>query len=241
MKSKNVLILIVSLIVVMSCRKGEMPTHKYFGSVSSTVANLPGTPMINIKWNGVVMDSLMSGVRSITLPAGQSGKLSYTVAGSNDLIADTVITVPMNNTLSFKILASTTLGMSGFAVPVMDISPDSIKLQVYCNLSDYYKYSTIDLKIISIRQPGNVFVDELVVKGLKNKHLSSEIITFKHKDDRGAAISYGAYLIDPATNEVIPTPKSPYYFLFARPQYPGFYIVNLTDRSGTMASSVIGL
>ncbi|RAJ75661.1 hypothetical protein CLV59_109275 [Chitinophaga dinghuensis] len=238
---KLVVIALLSLSIA-ACRKGELPDEKYFGSVSYSVAQLPGTPIIDVKFNGVLIDSITNAqTKSTIMQAGLPGKLSFYKAGSDTLIADTAITILPNKTMDFRIISSATLGVNGILTPA-SVSPDSLTIQIYLNLSSYYKYDVVDLQLQYVGTPATTQVDVALLKGVKNKQLYSTVLQLLHKNkSTNRAYQYLLTLKDPATGLTIPTPRTPSYFLFASPTYAGNYISYVSDNNGTLSSKLTGL
>ncbi|NIG52818.1 hypothetical protein [Chitinophaga sp. Cy-1792] len=233
--------LVIAALLVFSfvaCRKGASPEEVYYGQVSYRSMALPGTPAISVKWNGQLMDSaLTDSYKGFMKEASNTpGKLGFYKAGTDSLIVDTTITILPNTKQEFRIMASSTLGMSGF-MPATTVSPDSLTFQIYLNLSTYYKYDVIDLQIASLKVPGNITTDFVLLKGLSNKKLYPITLTLPFKDATGKQYQWVGILKDPATGQVIPLPRTPYMFIFANVIYAGIYFATIADTNGTIKTT----
>ncbi|MFB6455567.1 hypothetical protein ACE38W_09885 [Chitinophaga sp. Hz27] len=242
MRIQQLVIAVLLVFSFVACRKGSAPDEKYYGQVKYRTVSLPGTPAISVKWNGLLMDSILTeNYKGFTYEAANTpGKLGFYKAGTDSLIVDTTITIHPNTTQEFRIIASSTLGMSGFMSPSTS-SPDSLTFQIYLNLSSYYKYDVVDLQISSYKAAGAVTTDYALLKGMKNKRLYPITLSVPFKDAAGTKILWVASMKDPATGQVIPLPRTPYMFTFANAASAGVYISTVSDNAGTMRSTLTAI
>lgn len=135
MRLLNKVIIGMLVLITGACTKKELQSEKfYYGKVEVVLANLPNTPTVDVRFNNKV-DSLVSGIPwSATGQTAVSQKLSVYRAGTNLLIADTLITLVKDSTLSFKVGYSEDFGISGFMGQSAAISPDSCMFIMYNNL-----------------------------------------------------------------------------------------------------------
>ena len=136
MKLLNKVIIGMLVLSTGACTKKELQSEKfYYGKVEVVLANLPNTPTMDVRFDNKV-DSLVSGGAPWSA-AGQtaiSQKLSVYKKGTNILIADTLITLVKDSTLSFKVGYSEEFGISGFMGQAATVHPDSCMIMMYNNL-----------------------------------------------------------------------------------------------------------
>ncbi|SHL81100.1 hypothetical protein SAMN05444266_10568 [Chitinophaga jiangningensis] len=233
----------VLFLLITGCRKGNDPEELYFGKIAFNAVQLPGTPKMDVKYDGRFLDSLVdiSGKASV-FQAGKTGKLSFYKAGTDSLIVDTLVTILPNTTQSFSVMASTTLGMAGFLTP-SPVIQDTLSITLFLNLSPYYKYDVVDLQLSYLKKPGNIITDIALLKNVKNKSFYPQLLKLGQRDPNTGALSvnYVLTLKDPATGNVIPGPKTPYYFLMSNLSSSGNFIFNVNDKAGAMNTQIIRL
>lgn len=150
MKKIFILLACACSISLFSCTKegdGYGDKH-YYGAVTFEVAPLPNTPDIKIVLNGQEIGN-WRGAR-FTVAAKSPNQISFYNAGTNELIADTVVTLAPDESSNFRIAYSEALGIKGFlqggGAPV---SADSIRIQFANTLSDTYSPAAgVDLYLL---------------------------------------------------------------------------------------------
>lgn len=218
-------------LMVISCRKGELPDEYYYGKVSVFLVNLPNTPSILMRFNGKNLGDTVvpASSRSFILPS-QEGKLEIFDAKADTLVADTMINVLSNTTQDFRFAYSQDAGIKGF-IKQAAVSRDSTAMQFIHKLNQQYFPETLDLYVIFVNnQTGTLDETGIVVKGLKKGVLNSMVVALPMNDSSGVPITYGAKFKNTATGEDIFSPGTSDPYVFGLPLSEGkFYILSLDD------------
>ncbi|WP_291911490.1 hypothetical protein [Chitinophaga sp. CB10] len=204
---------------------------------------LAGTPKMDVKFEGKLLDSLTDKLgKTAILKAGMPGKLAFYKAGTDSLIIDTLVNVQPNTTQTFNVLAVPSLGSSTF----IDMKPavkDTLAFMLYLNLSSAYKYNTVDLQLQYLKRSNNTITDIATIKNVKNKAFFSEILILPQKLNTGSVqTQYWLTLIDPATGKPIAIPNANNRFVLSNVPTYGNFIANIYDGDGgTMITQTIKL
>ncbi|HVI44423.1 MAG TPA: hypothetical protein VM802_06125 [Chitinophaga sp.] len=241
---KRITLFFFVAVVVVSCRKGDLPEEHYFGKVNVSLLNLPNTPKVMIYFDNKQLDTISTvGTGShFVLQAGIKAKLAAYDAVKNELLADTLITILPNAAQDFKFAYSQELGLKGFVSGEgTKVAPDSLFVQLSNKLSaTFYPKDKYDLKFIySDPATGELVESPIVLKGWERGKLSSQILKFRVQDESGNGITYAAKIIDPATGEVVPQPDGSEFFVLGIDQsYAGKYLITSVsdDNNGSITN-----
>ena len=206
--------------------------------------NLPGTPRVDVKLNGILLDTLVAGnTKQRVLPAGATGRLGFYVASKDSLITDTLITMVPNSEQSFRIACSNTMGLMGF-VRGTPPGADSVSFQLFMNLSTYYAaYPTVDIVICYAESGSSIIVDYATLPGVKNGILDSRINTlYKFNPTTLKSRTWAMYLKDPATGKVILPPRGTQYVsLISSGTATAFYVITISDNAGVFSRTLTAI
>lgn len=205
---KKIVFIVCVVLAAAACRKGSFAPESYYGKVTINSSVLSVVDM-DFYMDGNKMGRIKPG-KSLTtgfLSAGKAGRLMLYKADSaltsNNLILDTVFTIPKNNTVSMDVIYSELLGIKGtWDKNMLSVHADSVRLQV--------KYVSTVTKIAAplpaynLRlYTGSALKDSMDVGPVgRNKFGQSFTISFKDpKTAKGRDLYYR--LIDPATGQYL--------------------------------------
>ena len=239
---KSILILAIAGMLLFSCEGERLGEPYAYGKVAVTQVSLPDSPAlldvyIDGKNSGMVSSSGTS--LQFVLSADKPVQLAIYKSATDTLLADTLITVPKNETVNLKVISSKLLGLQGFYnSPATDVGVNEVRLQfMYLFDSPFYTYPELDLHILI----GTTEETGIVIKGLKAGKLNSQTITLPVSNDGVDGIRYYCKLKDVATGEFIKQKyKDRDYFLilntgdyFQYYSYPGpNFLIQLYDDDG---------
>lgn len=250
---KRIPLFLSILVMVASCRKGDLAEEHYFGKINVALLNLPGTPKVVMYFDNKKLDTVFaSGGNAqngkFTLQAGQQGRLGAYDAVKNELIIDTLITISPNTIQNFKLAYSPELGLKVFISSSGGTIPaDSFAVQLFNKLSEKnYPLKKCDLSI-NYRDPETSELIEVgAIKGWERGKLSPETLKLKAMDSNSEAIRYLIMMKDPQSGETILQPSGRRFFAFGIDGTTAggkYYIVNVSDEveSGDILSEAIEL
>ncbi|PSL49728.1 hypothetical protein CLV51_1011063 [Chitinophaga niastensis] len=233
-------VFVVLLITVISCRKGELPAEQYFGKVEYACTNFSNTPKITVFFNGQRLDTLYPEHPSSAIQvAGTTGKLSFYIAGTDSLIADTTITIIKNVTQKYKVVYSKELNLKGFVGTPPAIAQDTAAYQLYLTLGSYYaQYKKVDVAWLYVDENGEIKEGE-IIKGVESGKLQTTVHYLRALHANGDFVTYALQLKDPATGEVIPQANGESFFGSGQFSNKSFNIIHIFDDAGTPGGSII--
>jgi hypothetical protein len=191
----------------ISCKKGEpVKTDRLFGAVAAELASLPGTPVMDVYFNNKLLpDTLAAGssigiTSKVLLASEQQGTLSFKKHGTDSLLLDTVIKIPKEKLLSFRLAYSTDLGIKDFLDGSSSVSADSVQIQIFNNLTSTLPEGVnVDGYLTREYNNGSGTIDDIaVLPGLSRKTLS-KAITVGARNTDGTTYTYVLRLKDTAT------------------------------------------
>jgi hypothetical protein len=239
--------LFLFVVMIASCRKGDLPEARYFGKVNVTLLNLPNTPTVMMYFDGQPLDTIkVIGGSSYIVPAGKQGKLAAYDAASKTLLADTLITILPNGMQQFKFAYSTEFGLKGFIAEGSSstVPPDSLDVRLFNNLNPaFYPKEKYDLAFLYADPvSGELVPSDVVVKGWERKKLSP-VLRFKAITTDGLVYYYAAKLIDPQTGALVTQPDGSEFFAFTSDQVAGKSKITVIsdDNNGAISSNEIDL
>lgn len=209
-----IIILIAGLTV--SCKKGALVPGETNGSLRVELLQLPGTPDIDVYFDGVWVDSLLPGqiigkTPLILLPAGKEGILSFKKKGTDVLLLDTAILVPTEATFGFRIACSEDLGMNEFMSGVA-VNADSCRLRFVNTLHPLLQPDGVDVDayIYKLNQSTNGYELITILHPYLKKKMYPAVMMFAAREPDGSPCYYyaryknvatGGFLIDGVWNE----------------------------------------
>lgn len=212
-----IITVIVLFTGIIACSKKELISEKfYYSKVEFELAALPGTPEMELKYNGEILGPLRSSIYTV---AAGSGKLTVYKAGTDTLLADTSITLGRDETRKFTFAYNEAYGIKGW-INKTPVANDSMSFQFLNNLSTtFYPVSSPDLYIVVVDPFNLEIMDTItVIKNFSRKVLSTEKITLPVLMDQNGNPTgiYVGILKDPATGQNIPNISSGFdFFLIA--------------------------
>jgi hypothetical protein len=207
MRSITLQILVfITVLFAVACRKGDLPEAHYFGKVSIEVADLPGTPNVDVYFDGKLLDPLAPSARytDFVVGAGSKGKLAFYKANTDSLLMDTTVSIAQNTTQKFLLAYSDDAGIKGFLPTESSlISLDSCAIQLINGLSSLITTKPIDIEVIYVDENFNFVPTGDVVKNLSPKSLAQTVIKLPINDANGVPITYGIMIKDSTTGEYL--------------------------------------
>lgn len=203
----RILFLVTIILLAGSCKKGELPKEYYYGRLQLSVVPLPNTPSLDVYLNGEKLAVLEpNGPVTKILPV-QKGKLEFYEAGSQELLADTMLNLEANSSVSLRYAYNKDFGLSGFVVGGA-VPADSFAVQFMNELSDFYKpYTSVDLEIcIYDFNVGWYVPNGEVIENFTATKLSPKRILLPVADADGLSYLYFARMKNNLTGEYIIQP-----------------------------------
>ena len=178
-----------------SCAKKEIQNEKfYYGNVEVSMTALPNSPSIDIFYDGKKMLELNPGATDkFSTMAEVSHKLALYKAGTDTLIADTLITPVKYSTLAFKVGYSEEFDLHGFLGQSTSISPDSCRFQLYDNLPVTLQPDDVpvDAYFCKYDPPTDSYIESgIVFTNFTKKKLHPLIVTIPLNNTDGSVASY---------------------------------------------------
>ncbi|RKR82105.1 hypothetical protein BDD43_2272 [Mucilaginibacter gracilis] len=204
-------LLLLAATAIFSCKKGEpIKADHHFGSLTAELADLPGTPVMDIYFNGKKLpDSLTIGPiyglsTRLLLDAGVKSKLAFKKHGTDSLLIDTLITIPAANVLNFRLAYSEELGLKTFLDAGSSVGVDSAKVQLFNNLSTLLPDGiSVDGYLTRTHNDGSGTIDDLGVLPNLNRKTISKAMTLALNDASGTPYSYIVRLKDKASGQFL--------------------------------------
>lgn len=208
----TLLILVVCAALLPSCKKGDLIAGKTNGALTAELLNLPNTPAMEVYFKGVKLDSLLPGTSvglspKIIVPAGDSGTLSFKRKGTEEVLIDTVIAVPAEAELNFRLAYSEDLGIKTFLAGGSSVSADSCRIQFFDQLTTTLQPDEADVDLCGFRYNTNtmdytqLYVFPSLVKG--QLHPMSITLPVAEPDGSNTGIQYSVKLKDRATGNFL--------------------------------------
>ncbi|EHQ26130.1 hypothetical protein [Mucilaginibacter paludis] len=205
------LLLLLLATAIFSCKKGEpLKSEHRFGSLTAALADLPGTPVMDIYFNGKKLpDSLIAGGTyglspKLLLDAGVKAKLAFKKHGTDSLLIDTLVTIPAANLLNFRLAYSEDLGLKTFLDAGASVGVDSVKMQLFNNLTTLLPDGiTVDGYLTRAHNDGSGIIDDLGVMPDLNRKTISKAMILALNDPSGTPYGYIVRLKDKASGQFL--------------------------------------
>ncbi|EHQ29075.1 hypothetical protein [Mucilaginibacter paludis] len=243
----NLLLFAGGILLLASCaKKEELPNKTYYARVLVEVAALPGTPALEVRYQGKKIGDLPLMQPGTTVETGSNTKLAVFVKGTDQLVADTVVNLNKNQLSTYKVAYNKDLGISGW-ISSKPVQQDSMSIQFLNSLGDFYKaYPAYDLCIFYYDYNTGTLEDyNKTLINFQNIKLtaSAVLLPYYFGDKANGLINvFVGRIKDRATGQFVNMPSSGQDF-FVLPQVDGGanYIFNLYDTSGEVSSDSIAL
>lgn len=201
--------LAVLLITAAACRKGDLPEAHYFGKVNVAQVDFEGASSMDVFFAGKKLGEVPKGsARTFMVEAGVKEQLKVFAAGTDKLVGDTVIEIPRNAALSFKLVYNETLGLKGF-VGADTVAKDSIRLQLMYNIKKDFNPKEVDIHLFMKYGRPSVYEELTVLKGVKSGTLAPQIMVLPVFREDGRAFTYAVRLKDVKTGEFLMQEMNP--------------------------------
>lgn len=223
---KNINIVILTFLIttcILSCTKKDyLDQHKtYYGVVDMQLTNLPGTPALEVRYQGKKVADLPTHF-PFTLEVIKDAKLSVYVTGTDKLVADTTLNLKRNDTIGFRVAYNEELGISGW-LNSRPVAADSMSVQFLNNLVYYNQNYHYDLHLIYYNYDTGDFSETGIVINDFDKVKMSQPYMIPYYSDKVTQMPY-LYLCriwDKATGSFLVLPSGNDFFLID--QYLGGY------------------
>ncbi|MBP1615683.1 MAG: hypothetical protein H6Q13_3131 [Bacteroidetes bacterium] len=194
----HLLILLSLFISLFSCKEGEpVEANRRFGSLTVELAELPGTPVMDVYFNDQKLpDSLMAGISyglspKLLLDAGTKSKLAFKKHGTDSLLIDTLVAIPTADVLNFRLAYSEDLGLKTFLEVGSSINADSVEIQIFNNLTTLLPDGiSVDAYLTREHNDGSGTIDDLAVLPNLNRKNISRAIVVAWQDTNGIPYTY---------------------------------------------------
>lgn len=190
-----------------SCAKEQMADERYYyAKIEVDQVRLPGTPLLELRYNGEKIMELPNSARSM-VKADEEGLLSVHTVEGGILVADTLIRPAKDDLLKFRVAYTEQYGLKGW-VKSPTVHPDSLLCRFQNSLSEAaVAVDNPDLYIYFYDWNTGGFNGPLIVlNNFKRNELHP--LEFKlpvYDADRNSLLFFGR-LKDPATGEFITIP-----------------------------------
>jgi len=227
-------VLLLQAAGLLSCTKQPALSDKkyHYGKVNVELAKLPGTPDMDLWFDGEKVAELPL-IDSKSILAEQSGKLAIYERSTGVLLADTTIMLAKDESRAFKFANSKDYGIKGW-ISNTPVAGDSICMQLLNNLTvQYYPASSYDLYVCRYDLNTGDFPVVTVLPGFDRGKLMPGRLTLPVYDADGNSIIYVGRLKDPSTGEFVTNPGYGDFFLLSVDDYYkgtyGVYIIHDAD------------
>ena len=203
-------IIFILTLFATSCTKRQIQSEKfYYGKVEVAMTALPNSPAIDVYYDDKKMLELQPGYTDkFSTMAAVSHRLAIYKAGSDTLIADTLITPVKYGTLSFKVGYSSAFDLHGFLGQSTAISPDSCMFRLYDDLPVELQPDgvVVDAYFCKYDPPTDNYIETgIVFTNFEKKKLHFREVTIPLNEPDGSIANYalkfkntatGAFLLD---------------------------------------------
>lgn len=205
----------------------------HYSKVEVITAPLPGTPPMDVYFKGKkIIDSLNPDIFFSFMPlAGETAKLAVYKAGTDTLIVDTLITIPLKGITSFRIGYSEELGIRNFLGEPVSISADSCRFQLFNNLPEVLQPAGVNVDACLYYydvDAGEQIETGIVFHEFTKKKLHPDIVTVPLKDDTGTSIQYAFKFRNTATGEFLKDQRNNEALGASLISYEGKYLIIAT-------------
>lgn len=246
---KNITKLIIgcvtSALLVSACaKKDEKLEITSYAKLTVGVASLPGTPELEVRYMDENIGDAPIGLPGTLVEASSNSKIAVYVKGTNELVADSTISLKKGEVGAFKVAYSKDFGLSGW-VNSKPVSPDSISVQILNNLGDYYKaYPKYDLDVFYFDyNTGEIIAAGYGIHDFQKVKLTPLAVMLPYYYDKSQLMyhTYLGRLKDPATGQYILMPSGQDFFILEPSTEGSTIIYNISDLNGEITGSAIYL
>jgi len=233
----------MAVMLLSACaKKEEKPVTTGYAKLLVDVANLPGTPALEVHYQGVNIGDAPIQQPGTRVEIGNGIKLSVYVKGTDQLVADTLLNLKKDQLSSYRVAYNTELGISGW-ISSKPVSPDSNSVQFLNNLGPAFKaYAGYDLCLFYYDINTGDFVDiGIVIQDFQRVKLTPAAFSLAYYFEPGTPMFYLGRLKDKATGQFIMMPSGVDYFVFDQTAEGATVIYNLTDTDGEVMAPAIYL
>ena len=238
------MVLLAAIMIAACTKKNEYTDKNYYAKVIVDVAELPGTPPLEVRYQGQTLGDVPLRLPGAQVQADKNAKLSVYIKGTDQLVADTTFNLKRGTTGAYRVAYSKDFGLSGW-LNSKPVSPDSLSVQLLNNLGDFFKaYEAYDLKIFQYSYDVGDFVDyKTGIQNFQNYKLAPNVLTYPFDFDKvnGLPGFYIGRLIDRATGQYIIMPSGQDYFNLPQEFGGANYIFNIHDNTGEITVDSIYL
>ncbi|MBP1614356.1 MAG: hypothetical protein H6Q13_1804 [Bacteroidetes bacterium] len=252
MKKILITILFGNLIFLFSCTKEkELEDKFYYGRVDVAVANLPGTPGLELRINNILHDTISQGSSSfpqVTVAASEPVTLSVYESATGELVEDTTFILNKNENRYLKIACSNDYGIKGW-LNGKTVADSTRQMQFVNNLNEeQYPFSSFDLYIYTANYKTGAPIDTVAVFHNFNRgKLYPTTLTLPVYNQDGSKITYVGSLHNHETQVVIPNKglsnKTFFVILNNTSNYNGTYgiYIVMDDANARIYTNIITL
>lgn len=128
----TIIAILLLCIAAVSCKKGDLIEGRYNGELKLSLVPLPNTPSLDIYFDGKFVDTLAPSnmYTPFLFRADKEGLLEVRKSKSKEVILDTTIVIPRENSMELKFAYSEELGIKNW-LGGSDIDKDSVKVQFH--------------------------------------------------------------------------------------------------------------
>lgn len=242
MKTIFTICAMAALLLSACAKKEEKPEVTGYAKLLVDVANLPGTPALEVHYQGVNIGNAPIQQPGTRVEIGNDTKLSVYVKGTGQLVADTVLNLKKNQLSSYRVAYNKELGISGW-ISSKPVSADSNSVQFLNNLGPAFKaYAGYDLYLFYYDINTGDFVDlGIVIQDFQKVKLTPDAFSLAYYFEPGTPMFYLGRLKDKSTGQFIMMPSGVDYFVFEQTVEGATVIYNLADANGEVVASAIYL
>lgn len=175
-------LLIMTTVMTACTKKAAQETQYFYGRVEVLGAALPATPDMDIYIEDDSIGLLTPG-RSVveTAQTADKKKVSVYIAGTKTLIADTLIQLYKDSTVSVKVGYSEPLGISGFLGQGTAVHPDSCTFKLYNQMNTELQPEGVEVDaILYVQDDNGEFVETGDVwENFTRNKLHAKVVTVK--------------------------------------------------------------
>ncbi|GGH59381.1 hypothetical protein HNQ91_000619 [Filimonas zeae] len=199
------ILLVFFVAVLPSCKKGDLITGKTNGALQVESLALPNTPIMDIYFKGVLLDSVFPGGTAGISPmmivtAGDTGTVAFTRHDTKEVLLDTVVSIPANQKLAFRIACSEELGIRGFMGEASTVHGDSCKVRFFNQVTSLQPAGVeVDLCLFRFNAATGDYDEFYTFPAFARGQMTEAELTLPVVDKAGELLQYIARLRDRAT------------------------------------------
>ncbi|RKR83378.1 hypothetical protein BDD43_3585 [Mucilaginibacter gracilis] len=237
MKNIKILTALLTVFSVLfsACTKKEEITGKtQYAKVVVDVANLPGTPKLEVRYQGQLIGEAPLRIPGTLVEAAATTKLSVYVKGTDELVADTTLHLKGGELTSYRVAYNKELGIAGW-LNSKPVAADSISFQFLNNLSDFNKtHPVYDFYLFYFDfNIGDAVPQGFVIPDFQKVKLYPTAITlpWAFPTDLSTPIYYLGKLKDRATGQFVTFGSGNDFFIFEQDLGGSSLIYSINDAN----------